>query len=91
MADNRKDTKKSTRKEILKDFEDLALKAGVKIRYEKTTAKGGMCEFQGAKIIIIDRKATDEYKISVIAENIKKIDLSNVYIEPKLRDVLDNY
>lgn len=83
--------RKENKKEILKSFEELADKAGIKIRYEKTTAKGGMCEFQGSKFIIIDRKANDEYKIAVIAENLKKIDLSDIYIEPKLRDTLDNY
>ena len=34
---------KNTKKDILKELEELALKAGIKVRYEKTEARGGMC------------------------------------------------
>lgn len=82
---------KSNKKNLLLELEQLAQKAGVKVRYEKTDAKGGMCLFQGKKFIIIDRKATDDYKIAVIAENIKKMDLSDIYISPKMREVLESF
>ncbi len=82
---------KSHKKQLLADIEELAGKIGIKIRYEKTNAKGGLCYYKGQSIIIIDRFATDDYKIKVIIENLKKIDLSQIYINPKLRDILDNY
>ena len=50
-----------------------------------------MCTFQGNPLIIIDRKAADDYKIAVIAENIKKMDLTDIYISPKMREVLDSF
>ena len=80
-----------SKKDTLKELEELALKAGIKVRYEKTEARGGMCTFQGSPLIIIDRKAADDYKIAVIAENIKKMDLADIYISPKMRELLDNY
>lgn len=82
---------KNTKKEILKELEELALKVGIKVRYEKTEARGGMCTFQGNPLIIIDRKAGDDYKIAVIAENIKKKDLTDIYISPKMRELLDSF
>lgn len=82
---------KGGKKELLKELEELAAKAGIKVRYERSDARGGMCVFQGSRMIIIDRKASDDYKISVIAENIKKADLSDIYISPKIRDILDSY
>lgn len=81
----------NSKKDILKELENTAVSAGIKVRYEKTDARGGMCKFQGSQLIIIDRKAGDDYKISVIAENIKKLDLSNIYISPRIREILDNY
>lgn len=81
----------STKKSLLTELEELAGKAGIKIRYEKTEARGGMCTFQGSPLIIIDRKAADDYKIAVIAENIKKMDLTDIYISPKIREVLDGF
>ncbi len=80
-----------SKKDTLKELEELALKAGIKVRYEKTEARGGMCTFQGSPLIIIDRKASDDYKIAVLAENIKKMDLADIYISPKMRELLDNY
>ena len=80
-----------SKKDTLKELEELALKAGIKVRYEKTEARGGMCTFQGGPLIIIDRKASDDYKIAVLAENIKKMDLADIYISPKMRELLDNY
>ncbi len=80
-----------SKKDTLKELEELALKAGIKVRYEKTEARGGMCTFQGSPLIIIDRKASDDYKIAVLAENIKKMDLVDIYISPKMRELLDNY
>lgn len=75
---------KNTKKNLLLELEELAQKAGIKVRYEKTEARGGMCTFQGNPLIIIDRKAADDYKIAVIAENIKKMDLRDIYISPKM-------
>ena len=82
---------KSSKKDLLSELEQLAQKAGIKVRYEKAEARGGMCTFQGNPLIIIDRKAADDYKIAVIAENIKKMDLTDIYISPKMREVLDSF
>lgn len=82
---------KNTKKDMLRELEELAQKVGIKVRYEKTEARGGMCKFQGSPLIIIDRKAADDYKIAVIAENIKKLDFTDIYISPKMREVLDSF
>lgn len=84
-------TPKNTKKRLLEELEALALKAGVKVRYEKTDARGGMCLHKGKQLIIIDRKAADDYKIGVVVDNLRKLDLTEQYISPKLRDVIDNY
>lgn len=83
--------KSGSKKQLLEELEALAVKAGVRIRYERTDARGGMCLHKGIQMIIIDKKAADDYKIGTIIDNIKKIDLSGHYISPKLRDVLDSY
>lgn len=82
---------KSHKKQILEELEALAAKVGIKIRYERTDARGGMCLYKGTQFIIIDKNATDDYKISVVIENLKKIDFSDYYVSPKLREVIENY
>ncbi len=82
---------KSHKKQLLTDLEDIASKANIKIRYEKTDARGGMCIHKGKSIIIIDKNATEDYKIKVIIDNLRRINLSEIYINPKIRDIIDNY
>lgn len=82
---------KNQSKQLLNELEEIASKVGIKIRYEKTDARGGMCIFKGKSVIIIDRNATNDYKIKIIVDNLKKIDLTGVYISPKIRNIIDNY
>lgn len=88
----------ASKKETLKELEELALKAGIKVRYDTPRLatggvrfRGGLCVLYGSSLIVIDKKATDDYKIAVLAENIKKVPLEDIYISPKVRELLDNY
>ena len=82
---------KTSKKQLLTELETVARNAGVKVRYEKTDARGGMCLYKGEQLIIIDRKAADDYKISVVVENLRKVDLKDCYISPKIRSIIDSY
>jgi len=82
---------KSSKKILLIELESLASASGIKIRYEKTKARGGMCEHKGKHMIIIDSAATDDYKISVVIENLRKIDIDEDVLSPKLKEVLESY
>ncbi|BAI81320.1 conserved hypothetical protein [Deferribacter desulfuricans SSM1] len=77
------------KKKLLKDFEELAAKLGIKIRYEKTNARGGLCRVNENYYIIIDKKASTEYKLNIIAQSLKKFDLSEIHIKPKMRELLE--
>ncbi|MDR2869591.1 MAG: hypothetical protein LBV04_03990 [Deferribacteraceae bacterium] len=82
-------TQPSTKKQLLGMLEDLARQMDIRIRYEKTTARGGLCKHNDKYQIIIDRKSNDDFKIDIIAAALKSFDLSDIYIAPKLRDVLE--
>lgn len=69
-------------------LEDLARQLSIRIRYEKTSARGGLCKHNDKYQIIIDRKSSDDFKIDIIANALKSFDLSDIYIAPKLRDML---
>jgi hypothetical protein len=59
------------------------------VRYEKTSARGGLCLHEGQYLIIIDRKTSDDFKIEVIARELKNFDLSDIFISPRLRDIIE--
>lgn len=78
------------KKAVLLGLENLAEQLGIKIRYEKTQARGGLCRHEGKYQVIIDRKATDEFKIDVLVTALKTFDLSGIFISPQIRALLES-
>lgn len=78
------------KKQLLLLLEELANQLNIRVRYEKTAARGGLCRHNDEYQIIIDRKATDDFKIDTLARALKTFELSDIYIAPKLRDLLDS-
>lgn len=77
-------------KKIITDLIEICNKLEIKVRFEKTSAKGGLCKVNDKYMIIIDRKASDEYKANVIASSLKKFNLDNLHLKPNIRDFIDN-
>ncbi len=77
------------KKQLLHSLEDLAKQLGIRVRYEKTSARGGLCLHQGKYNIIMDPKASDDFKIDLMASALKTFDLSGFFVAPKLRDLLE--
>jgi len=77
----------------LNQLEGLAEKLGIPIRYEiihdELTGLGGLCRIEGQHILIIHSKATVKDKIEIIAEALRRFDLSDIYLKPVLRELLD--
>jgi N-dimethylarginine dimethylaminohydrolase len=77
----------------LSQLEGLADKLGIPIRYEiiqdELTGLGGLCRIEGQHILIIHSKATVKDKIEIIAEALRRFDLSDIYLKPVLRELLD--
>lgn len=82
MAANKIDT-------LLAELEALAQKLNIKIRYEATKARGGLCQMDGHYLFILDRKAEKSYRLMMLARAVKTFDLSTQYLSPKLREYLD--
>lgn len=74
---------------LLSELEELAGRLNVRLRYEVTKARGGMCQKDGQYMFIVDKKAAKEYRLQMLARALKTFDLSEHYISPKLREYLD--
>lgn len=79
-----------SRAQLLRELEAVCSQLDITLRYEKTSAKGGLCKVDDSYFIIVDRKASEEYKIHVIGKALKQFDLSNIHLKPKLREFLDD-
>ncbi len=79
---------------ILEYLEDLAEKLGVEIVYGKLTdedfrASGGLCKVKGMHKIFMDRSATTEDRIEVLARALASFDMDRFYIVPYIREILE--
>jgi hypothetical protein len=78
----------------LNQLEELAVRLGMTIRYEPLKIEGsvyigGFCRVKGHDFVIVNRKATTTERIHVLAEALKRRELSEIYILPSLRELLD--
>jgi len=87
-------TKKEDRlrdEEIMKALEEVAERLSVHVHYEEMKAfefrvQDGSCRVKGEPSIFIDRKRPLKEKISVLARELKKFDLEDIYVPPMLRE-----
>jgi hypothetical protein len=78
----------------LGQLEELAQRLGITVRYEALKGDGaphpgGFCRIHGQDVVIVNKKATGMEKIHVIAGALKRYDLSQIYMLPSLRALLD--
>jgi len=75
-------------------LEELSARLGIMIWYEPLNIEGsvhmgGFCRVKGQDCVIIDKKATTRERIHIFVDALKRRDLSDVYILPSLREILD--
>ena len=79
---------------VLGHLEALAEQIGVEIRYEPMEGEaalspGGMCRIRGRQVIIVNSKAPLGDQIHTLVKALRRLDLSQVYLRPSIRDLLE--
>jgi len=79
----------------LQQLEALAVRLGITVRYEPLTIEGvvhtgGYCRIKGQDVVIIHKRATTREKMHILIDALKRHDLSDVYVLPSVRGLLDN-
>ena len=77
--------------QMLKALEEVAERLSVKIHYEKMKVfefrvEDGSCKLKGEPKIYIDRRRPLKEKISILAKELGKFNLENIFIPPLLRE-----
>ena len=75
---------------LYNEFEDLAVKLGMRIIKGKGDFKGGACILKDEKIIVVNKRKPIEQKLKILADCFSKIDLNGVYIVPALRAYIED-
>jgi hypothetical protein len=81
-------------KGIIGQLEELAQRVGITVRYEPLKMEGfihtgGFCRVKGKDFVIINKKATARERMPILIGALRRYDLSQIYIVPSLREILD--
>jgi len=78
-----------SRTKLLEELESVCARLNIQLRYEKTSARGGLCKVDDKYLIIVDKKSKEDYKAMVIAKALKQFDLSGIHLKPSVREFID--
>lgn len=83
-----------TDENLLIELKELACKLEITIReealdLEESWSSGGLCRVDGHPFLILNSRATLREKIQVMVKALKPFDLSNLYLKPVLRNLLE--
>jgi hypothetical protein len=81
---------------MLGHLEELAHTLGIQIRYEILEGEtpfqsGGLCRVREKQFIIVNALATNGEKVQTVARALGRFDLSQIYLKPALRDLLEQF
>ena len=81
---------------LLNQLEDLAEKLGILVRdeninIEESSSSGGLCRIEGEHVLILNSKATMKEKNQVMINALQQFDLSDIYIKPVIRELLEGH
>lgn len=77
-------------------LEDLALRLGLEIRYERFErdalgiaarggTRGGLCRIRGQSVVLMDEQLSAPDRVAVLARALATFDLETIYVAPIVR------
>ena len=78
--------------EVLRELESVAEKKKIKVSYENIGGElgaGGLCKVKGEHRVIVDKRATDGEKVTVLAQALARFPLDDVFISEKTRELIE--
>jgi hypothetical protein len=76
-------------KQMLAELEDVAIRLGYKIRYEKGNFAGGYCILKDSNLLVVNSRNEIERRIIIVAKCLKEIGIDDVFVKPNIRDIID--
>jgi hypothetical protein len=75
--------------ETFQELRALANQLGAEVRFEKGDFKGGYCILKENKVIVINKMANLQRKTMILAAALKELGVDQIYLTPKLREVIE--
>lgn len=75
--------------EIIGELKEVARQLGADVRFEKGDFKGGYCLLKENRVIVINKMANLQRKISILSVALKELGIDKIFLTPKLREIID--
>ena len=78
--------------DILQELQTVAEKKSIRVSYENMGGElgaGGLCKLRGEHRIIVDRRATDGEKVTVLAQALAQFPLEDVFMSEQTRNLIE--
>ncbi|MCK4577659.1 MAG: hypothetical protein KAU50_02640 [Candidatus Marinimicrobia bacterium] len=76
---------------LFQELEELAGRLGLSIVVDRGNFKGGSCILEGEKLIVLNKSAPQEQRLSLLAQALASRNLQDLFIKPAVRAYLENY
>jgi hypothetical protein len=80
--------------DTLAELESVAQKKSIRVSYESIGGElgaGGLCKVKGEHRVIVDKRATDGEKVTVLAQALARFGLDDVFISEETRNLIDRH
>jgi hypothetical protein len=77
-------------KQILIELEEVVMRTGYKVRYEKGNFEGGYCVLRDSSLIVVNNRSEIEKRISIVCRCLKEIGIDDIFVKPGLREIIEN-
>ena len=74
---------------IYNELKELLEKLGYKLVLDKGSFNTGYCLLEDEKMIVINKNKPYENRIKILSKILSKIDTDNIYIKPKIRELIN--
>jgi hypothetical protein len=71
-------------------LEQLALHLGIKIRYEPSAGKAGLCTLRGEQVLFVDERLPQKSRALALARLLCRFDTEDVFLPPVVRKLLQD-
>jgi len=75
--------------EIIGELKEVAKQLGAEVRFEKGDFKGGYCLLKENRVIVINKMANLQRKISILSVALKELGIDKIFLTPRVREIID--
>ncbi|MCD6166134.1 hypothetical protein DRQ15_02255 [candidate division KSB1 bacterium] len=79
----------SEKEKLLQKLEELLERLSIPLRQEKGNFKGGLCRLYNQRYFVLNKSLPIEVKLQIYRTELQKLDLQNVFLQPIVRQFLE--